>query len=250
MILGTLLGRKGSGARRDTPDPRDYSIARLGLADASGDVDLSRPSECPIKDQGSTSSCVGQSLSSGIQLAYLVGNGEPCPVLSALDAYFGARELEGEAIRDAGCYPRLALKAVMAHGIATEESWPFGLLRVNRRPSWRARRDGYPRRGLRGYYSLSGPEQVALALRHRRPVQMSWTVTDGFQRLRAHQLVEAFPGKAVGGHAMLIVGVEAVAGALRFRIQNSWGTRWGNGGFWTASAAVIGAGHDGRALDV
>lgn len=242
----TLLG---TGARRDVSDPRDWPLSRLALAALDVDADLSR-AECPIRDQGRTSTCVGQSLAAGIQLAFLVGDAEPCPVLSALDPYFGARVLEGGPLRDNGAMPRLALEAVRAHGITTEAAWPFDLGRINDRPSWGARREGYPRRGVRGYYSCSGSVQIALALRNRRPVQACWDVTTGFQKLRGHDVVSEMAGDIVGGHAMLVVGVETVGGAMRFRVQNSWGRTWGNGGFWTASAALIDRAHDCRALDV
>jgi C1A family cysteine protease len=40
-------------------------------------------------------------------------------------------------------------------------------------------------------------------------------------------------GEKVGGHAYAIAGYGWLHGFLRYRIENSWGPRWGdNGGAW------------------
>lgn len=249
-LFDWILGSQGTGARIDPMDHRDWDFPRLGLSRAfTGAVDLRDPS-CPVRNQRATSSCVGMSAAVVLQLAYLKGNRVPCAPISALDIYYSARELEGDKIDDLGAYPRLAWKAIVDHGAAPEDAWAFSTLRVNRRPSWAARREGYERRGARAYATCRTLDEIELALQCARPVQASWTVRESFMSVRTHNVLGAMTGQKVGGHAMAIVGVERYDNERVWTIQNSWGTGWGNQGFARVSDFFMIESRDRRSIDV
>jgi C1A family cysteine protease len=45
--------------------------------------------------------------------------------------------------------------------------------------------------------------------------------------------------KVLGGHAVVAVGYKPIKGQLYFECRNSWGTRWGDHGYFWMPAAYI-----------
>lgn len=65
------------------------------------------------------------------------------------------------------------------------------------------------------------------------PVMIGMLVDDEFMQLRGPGTYSRYSGVPRGGHALLVVGYDDTRGA--FRVINSWGTGWGDGGFgWIA----------------
>ena len=61
------------------------------------------------------------------------------------------------------------------------------------------------------------------------PVLIGMMVDEGFQNLRGNSIYTNKSGKLSGGHAMVVVGYDEDISA--YKVINSWGTEWGNGGF-------------------
>src|SRR5690606_6995257 len=117
-ILSTGRSRVPSfGYRPDPIDNRDRMLASLELA---SDVPLSatvikRP--LTIKSQGSTGSCVGQSVAQAVQLAF-AHDDAMVQDLSALFVYYNSRKESGDdTITDNGTYLRTAIKSVQKFGV-------------------------------------------------------------------------------------------------------------------------------------
>jgi len=68
------------------------------------------------------------------------------------------------------------------------------------------------------------------------PVLIGIEVDDAFQSLAQGQTYASFSGQSSGGHALVIVGYDDQRGG--FKVINSWGTTWGDGGFgWISYSA-------------
>ena len=68
------------------------------------------------------------------------------------------------------------------------------------------------------------------------PVIIGMMVDEPFMRLRGPVSYSRYSGVAVGAHALLVAGYDDGRGA--FRVINSWGTGWGDGGFgWISYGA-------------
>ena len=107
----------------------------------------------------------------------------------------------------------------------------------------------HDRRGLRGYYRIptGDVDRVRHAIAAGFPVVGGWLVDRVFLDWSGAGIIGPQDADAiVGGHAMAIV---AYAGD-EFRLANSWGVRWGAGGFALARASFIAAARDVWALDV
>lgn len=245
--IKSALGVKGKGYIIDPVDARDVSISALNLkAPSNLGIDLVTPAVV-IKDQGATSSCVGQSVSTAMQIAY-IQDYKPCPPLSASFVYYNARFDENDLI-DNGTKIRLAMRSVMKIGLCEEASWSFSSLSINKKPSILAYRSAMAQRGLRGYYRIdSGDIQSIIAAIHaKKPIVAGWNISENFSSAGTY-IDKSMLGSA--GHAMVIAGHRLLNGKDYFKIVNSWGPYFGSGGFVWADTGFVEAARDIWAVDV
>jgi hypothetical protein len=67
-----------------------------------------------------------------------------------------------------------------------------------------------------------------------KPVVIGMTVTTSFNNVGSAGVYRPFVGEpSIGGHAMTVIGYDDMS--RTFEILNSWGTAWGNGGFFRMS---------------
>lgn len=84
-------------------------------------------------------------------------------------------------------------------------------------------------------------DQVKAELAQRNPVVIGMNMRPAFHRLRGPAIYHSSTEREDGSHAMVVVGYDD--GRQAFRIINSWGRRWGDGGYgWV--------GYDAFARDV
>jgi hypothetical protein len=201
-----------------------------------------------VRDQASTSSCVGHAIASAVdvRLRFLQKTlPEPAP----LGVYGFARMLEkssrGTLLADEGCYPRDALKGLKQFGIPAESDWPFteDPAVVNEELPWDVEQKASAGR-VEAFYALVGGGETLLqdicnALNQNYPVPYGTNVTQAFMDYAGGGPSRAMkaPGpldRRLGGHETLILGYTTVAGRLVFQCLNSWGTSWGDTGFYWA----------------
>ena len=197
-----------------------------------------------IKDQGQTSSCVGQALSTAIDTrlrALGVEYGEP----SALGAYTLGRTLDkslGDKLVDDGSRPFYAVSALRKFGIPTEAAWPFDPYRVNDDLPFDVLLSANKAKIGALYkvdsYGASRSQDVRLALSKGFPLMFAIPVDAKFQSNKG-EVVGPMSGPEEGWHMLCLVGYRTVNGVVQFRGVNSWGTSWGdNGMFWLSEARL------------
>jgi hypothetical protein len=227
-----MLHGPGLGYWPDPRDARDLPLSALGFSSAPPRYMLEE--RCvSIPAQGGTSSCVGQAVRQGfgIEEARWDANRE---AVAALGIYFNARAEHGMEAYDAGTFLRTGIKSLVRFGPLRERDWPFDASKVNRRPSWNAYRRAHDGKGPRGYYRIDSTgdarlREIQSAIAAEHPVVFGTTVTETFMPHEGGALIERPPSgdPVVGGHAMCVVGYDADM----YRIANSWGTSWRDGGF-------------------
>ncbi|MCG6154184.1 C1 family peptidase [Rubinisphaera margarita] len=142
-----------------------------------------------------------------------------------------------------GSSARGAVKGWIAHGVCREEEWPYSQPGIQHFNSTIAEQALLTPGGA--YYRVSHREvrDMHAALAESGILYMTLMVHEGWQQPGPHSQefvyvdngnlrrldlpVIARKGRALGGHAVAIVGYTPEG----FVIQNSWGTDWGNGGF-------------------
>jgi N-acetylmuramidase/Papain family cysteine protease len=197
----------------------------------------------PINDQGNTQACTGFSLATSIE--YLLERGkrhvEP---LSGYMLYSMARrydEWTSNDDRDEGSSLRGALKGWARHGASA-----FRLWRKMKMPSATFKRESdwwldAVTRPLGAYYRLTADvvSDIHIALVEAGVVYASALTHEGWDELLGEiaqpapvapgdlPVIQPRAGLENGGHAFAIVGYTEKG----FIVQNSWGPKWGRGGF-------------------
>lgn len=225
--------KKGLGLVREIPDRRDYPLSAKGVIKdvvlpESVDLRLGCPS---ITDQKTTSSCTGHAVSA---LCEYVTNSQLAPnyTPSVLFLYYCTRSLEGTADVDAGASMRATLKAVNTFGVATDESWPFNVKKINEQPPEEAYESATFHQSLQY-------ERVPLKLFETRyvlslgsPFVFGFSVYSDFTEETGNTGIAKLPKShesLEGGHAVMCAGYSDED--RMFIIRNSWGD-WGQGGYF------------------
>jgi C1A family cysteine protease len=231
---------------KDPVDIRDkpYQLAPLTVVPAS--VDL-RQYASPIDDQGNLGSCTGNAIAGAIDLIDKKNNKNLR--VSRLFIYYQERLLEGTIYYDAGAYIRDGIKACYTYGAPLESIWPYNLNKWATRPTSAAYTDALTRK-VTGYARCSNFTAVKNAVAAGNPVIIGFTVYDSFEGAwgniphgQTGSGMMPYPNTStesiLGGHAVCIVGYNDNLNGGRFICRNSWGTGWGDNGYFYMPYQVI-----------
>lgn len=233
-LLEKLHLRRPTGCLRNKRDLRDriFSSSRTTLPRA-----VSLEDAVQVVSQSSTSSCVANALCGAIRIMEN-RSGHAYLYPSRLWVYWHSRIRHDKMpLKDAGTYIREACKAITRHGVPDEKDWPFKTNKVNKQPSGYAPTMGADPRKSGEYVSIqsgtSVVSEIKKALADGYPVVFGTVVTDTFMKSNGSSYI-AKPSsgeKHRGRHALCIVGYEQGSdGKTWFRVLNSWGKKWRDGG--------------------
>lgn len=217
---------RGTGHKPDKPFVHDYPT---GSTPTGSFLDLS--GGCIVRDQGSTSSCVGQALAAAAEIA--IGHKAR---FSAIAAYTIARMLERDRwqdqLTDQGSYPLLATLGLQRHGFVAK-NWDD----VNSELPLDLLENGVTHK-LTQYYRIPGPgsfEGIRRSLAAGNAVTLAVTVDQSFDGTDGHWPVPAPSGPSRGSHYVCAVGY----GPDGIKILNSWSSGWGAAGYaWLSPERV------------
>jgi len=180
----------------------------------------------PMFDQAIVGSCVAQALGGGAE-ALLPRAGYPAERLDRAALYRRAREMIGTAGEDSGCIIADAIAVLSQVGWEREEGEPPGTWGDRWTRPARALSPTAPR--LVNSEPLDfDVATICTELDAGHPVVVGLQVTRAWEDFAGDTLPEP-AGEVIGGHAVLLVGYDL---ALRcFRVRNSWGTSWRDGGY-------------------
>lgn len=254
-------GRALNGWRRQRPSRQDWLLSPNIGPISPPPVYSNRPLCSPVENQAAIGSCVANSVVGALEFlenkarAAWPEDGTHRPHfvdLSRLFVYWGARYLEGTpATADAGCQVRDAIRWLAKKGTCPEALWPyrddghtFAL-----RPDAAAFEAAHARRLLAYYAIQDGPSATMLerTVAAGYCIAFGFSVPEWFQDEVGAKKVMRVPDRddpMVGGHAVLIVGYDRPRHL--FEVRNSWGTDWGDAGyFWMDYRAVVDRGLSG-----
>lgn len=224
----------------DKPDKRDY-IYKAAAPRTPLSVDL-RAYATPVEDQGYLGSCTGQAVAAAIELLNKRGNKRNKPTdVSRLFIYYYERLLIGTVNYDSGAYIRDGIKATNRWGAPLENLWPYTINKFRNAPSSVAVNDAAKRKVTRYERALNFNACIdALSLGY--PVIVGFQVYTSFMTGSVSRNgVMPYPNPKretlLGGHAVLLVGYNN--STQRFIVKNSWGTGWGDGGYFYMPYDVI-----------
>lgn len=233
------------GWRPDVPDYRDLRFKLpshapvalppvVDLRFVSGD-----PNEeslfPPCYDQLDLGSCTANAIAAALEFNMRKQGEKRACTPSRLFIYYNEREAEGTIGEDAGAMIRTGIKSVNQLGAPSEKLWPYKVSKFTRKPAKRAYKQAMARQALR--YERLNPvlPELKACLASGFPFVFGFAVYDYFEGKEIEKdgiLFLPNDGEdSVGGHAVLCVGYDDRI--HRFLIRNSWGSDWGDNGYFT-----------------
>lgn len=209
--FGTLFSKK---------DIRDYKINKATILKTfPNEFELNMPE---VKDQKDVESCVAHSIATVIE--YFNRTQEGTYKEMSVGYIYGNRT--NTTYIGKGMYVREAIAATCKYGDVTKELFPYNeeIPRIiDRFNSCNLFNEGEPNR-FTSYYKVKTLDEIKTSLMKNGPViiAMNWhndiKVVDG--------IISTPHQQGLYGHCMVIYGWNECG----WKIQNSWGTNWGNGG--------------------
>ena len=238
----------------DLPDARDhlYSAPAIALAALPPSVDLR--DQCPeVYDQGKIGSCTANAIAAAFEFDLRKQQLSDF-VPSRLFIYYNERAMEGHAAFDSGAQIRDGIKAVATMGVCTEKEWPYddtpaeydggpfpAGAKDGEKPPQQCYTDALVNRVTTYRRVAQVPDQMRGCLAAGYPFVFGFSVYDSFESEDVAKTGVApmpQPGeKLLGGHAVLAVGYDDAG--QTFLVRNSWGTGWGQAGYFTLPYAYL-----------
>jgi C1A family cysteine protease len=224
--------------RPDPVDTRDHLYQPVSLSTVPTHVDL-RNWASPIDDQGQLGSCTGNAIAGAIDLIDRKNN--KSLRVSRLFIYYQERLLEGTIGSDNGAYIRDGIKSCYTWGAPLETLAPYNISQFAVKPSVAAYADAANRK-VTGYQRCADFATVKNAVAAGNPVIIGFMVYSSFESASvAATGIMPYPNVAreqlLGGHAVCIVGYDD--SKSWFIVRNSWGTGWGDRGYFYMPYQVI-----------
>jgi C1A family cysteine protease len=231
---GLKLGNPPTGTRM-SPDALDRWAAHQNKIGMNNHGEVLFPEYTPISSQGGIGTCVANAMCDGLEILQGLFYGPDGVVqLSRLALYYWSRCRHQGQHEDEGTFPEEAAQQLLHLGVLRESSWPYDEDKVNVAPPGHKIIEASNNRIMGAHTLVETGEDLADAcekiLRSGNVVVPSLRITrENFQNPSG--VIEEAKGDVWGNHAVLITGVRILhSGKREFRIRNSWGEDWGDGG--------------------
>ncbi|MDD3905683.1 MAG: C1 family peptidase [Candidatus Omnitrophica bacterium] len=217
----------------DIPDRRDYMYSAIRpIIRLPKKVDL-RKGCSAVEQQGNLGSCTAQALAGNIEFIDNKIDSEYTDV-SRLFIYYNERALEDTVDYDSGAYLRDGIKTLKNDGACREEAWPYNILKFDTKPPAKCYEEA-KKHVIESYHRLSTVNEMLACLAEGYPFVFGFAVYTSFESQEVKRTGIANMPKEdetmVGGHAVMAVGYDQ--SEKRFLVRNSWGLKWGMGGYFT-----------------
>lgn len=227
---------------RDKKDPRDLMLKKKFVCMPTivpEQVDL-RQWCSPVEQQEELGSCTANALVGALEFLEIKEKGEYTD-LSRLFVYYNERVIEGTVLEDAGAQIRDGIKALKRWGVAPHVLWPYEVDSFMDRPSKAAFEEAKKHR-IQSYFRIFTLNDMKTALATGFPFVFGFVVFSGFMTETVMRTgIGQMPHEnedIEGGHAVLAVGYDNKE--QRFLVRNSWGTEWGQKGYFTLPYEFVG----------
>ncbi|SDJ08365.1 xylellain. Cysteine peptidase. MEROPS family C01A [Frankineae bacterium MT45] len=238
---------------RDLPDARDhiFTAPRISTIVLPASVDL-RPQCPPVYDQEQIGSCTANAIGGAFEFE-LLKQQLPDFMPSRLFIYYNERAMEHNIGSDSGAQIRDGIKSVHKLGVCSEPDWPYDGTPANPDGTWPAGDPAGKKPPASCYTSalqnratsyqrvVATEQQLRGCLAAGYPFVFGFTVYESFESAEVAKTgIVPMPApneNVIGGHAVMAVGYDD--SVQRFIVRNSWGTGWGDGGYFHMPYAYL-----------
>ena len=222
------------GYIEDYYDPRDkiYRVHERPLSAIPDSVDLRSKWKFAVEQQGGQGSCAANATASCTEYILSTSdkyNSAEAPEISRSFLYYLARKEQGWQNRDSGSLLRDNIKVAAKYGVATEFCMPYNENVFNKTPEQECL-DEAARHKIGSYYRMSSLDEYIDCLAKGYPFVFGIYVYQDFMDGGNRGFIAMPSGKELGAHAVVGCGYNKTYKYIIGR--NSWGTRWGDGGYF------------------
>jgi C1A family cysteine protease len=232
---------------KDKADSRDLTLSNSQIVTNNIDRDTNKVDLrefCgPVKDQGSTSSCTAHAVTSLREFLYRKyfssENDKTIPLnsfqLSPRYIYYKEREFENDLAQDGGAQMRTAAKMLNNVGTCLLSSDPFNINILDEKPTPNQILEALKYKSGAYHRITGGIQEMKDVLKSGYAMIGGIIVYESFEddytaRTGTMLLPNPSKEKYLGGHAIGFYGFDDQA--EHFICLNSWGTGWGDKGFF------------------
>lgn len=255
MALTLSPNGRRYGGKASVPDHRDYGVARL-LSRGSVAIPPAYSLEAwlgPVRDQGAEGSCTAHA---GVgMLEFLFRKHSPefagdkiefAPVLSPAYLYYREREIDGSLGQgDTGSYGRTCCKALAQYGVCAETEMPYIAGQLDAAPTPEQTSEAATMRSG-AYHRVVSVDDMKHCLASDYVFIVGFDVRESFETKTGgtHVYAPKPSEQSLGGHEVLFMGYDDSKFGGAFKVRNSWGANWADGGnFWfpydIAASAIL-----------
>ncbi len=230
----------GYGWMPDLPDQRDYLFGAIYKIPAKLPASVDLRAQCPpVEDQGNLGSCTANALAGALEFLELKDKVSFVD-LSRLFIYYNERVIEHTVNSDSGAMLRDGIKTLAKQGVCPESMWPYVISQFTKKPTASCYKNAADHQ-ITSYQRLLTVDEMRACLAEGYPFVFGFTVYESFESAtvaRTGTVNMPKPGeKVLGGHAVVAVGYNDKQ--KRFIVRNSWGTGWGQKGYFTMPYAYL-----------
>jgi len=226
----------------DLPDHRDhlYAAPPAVLRALPAKVDLRK--QCPpVVDQGRIGSCTANAIANAHRFDQRKQGAAKDFLPSRLFIYYNERVMEGTVGSDSGAMLRDGIKSIAQIGACPEDDWAYVESKFAQKPPAKAYADAQLHQAISYQRVTQTMAQMKGCLASGYPFLFGFSVYESFESPEVAKTGDApMPGASeqlLGGHAVLAVGYDDKS--QRFTARNSWGPKWGKGGYFTLPYAYL-----------
>lgn len=232
--------KKVLNLQKDPKDQRDYILSNHFVS-SSELTDVSLKEFVPsIKNQGNIGACASHAMCTALEMLYKMQKPDDWIPLSERFHYYIVRspEFMNTLPQDSGQYLQVMCRVANQVGVTFEQLCPYNTNKYNEQPSWWSYSTAKLMR-IKSYYRCLDSDDIFNALINKKPVVIGIQVRGSFFNLNKNNDVynPLNTEKVYGGHAITICGYNKDKDS--FLIVNSWGTNWGNEGYFWAPRSMI-----------
>jgi C1A family cysteine protease len=217
----------------DIPDFRD-NLYSVPLQQKKLPLSIDLRSQCsPVETQGELGSCTANALAGALEFLILK-NKKSLVNMSRLFIYYNERELEDSIDYDSGASLRDGIKTLTSQGCCSETLWPYNTSAFSTAPYSTCYTEAL-KYTITEYTRLNTTYDMRSCLSSGFPFVFGFSVYSSFESEEVAKTgVVHTPSRMeslLGGHAVMAVGYDDKFS--RFIARNSWGTNWGQNGYFT-----------------
>jgi C1A family cysteine protease len=234
--------RHSYGWKRDKPNPDDefHNFVVNNTLDNIKLVDLR--STCPaVYEQDKLGSCTANAIAAAYEYDQIKQNEKDVFIPSRLFIYYNERKMEGSIDTDSGAEIRDGIKSISIDGVCSEDLWKYDITKFTECPTQECYDNAKNHKSIEYKRVIQSLEQLKQCLIEGFPFVFGFNVYSSFETQEIANTGDMPMPKEdeelLGGHAVCAVGFDD--NKRVFIVRNSWGSNWGDKGYFYMPYAFI-----------